>query len=573
MKPKIKYYDVPFIASLQDLLIRSAQTYKNKIAMEDLGETLIPSVSYAELLDKVLSFGAGLKKLGIKERTHIALIGENRVQWGITYFTSMLFNHIIIPIDKNLPPSEMLNILHESEAEVLIYTNQYDSFAKDTVGIIKRLKYFINMDLRNHENDAFSMCQMISENPRMPVDELPKININELAAILYTSGSLGRAKGVMLSQKNLVANLMAMTKSFFIYPEDRFLSVLPMHHTYECTCGFLCPIYAGASIHYARSLKTVVDDLQKVKATMLLGVPILYDKMFKRISKTIEQDKVKSKVVPALISVTNFLENFGVRKFKSIVFKELQQKFGGSIRCFIAGGAASDPKVAKGLREFGFNYVQGYGLTETSPIVTLNLLDNFKDNAAGIPLPGVQISINDPDNEGNGEIFVKGDNVMLGYYKNDQLTAEVIKDGWFRTGDIGFIDKDGFLHINGRKKNVIIASNGKNVYPEEVEDLLNRNKFILESMVYGEKDEKHAEIIAVQIFTDTEAFIEYAQNKNIILNEEIIEKIIDQVIVETNKELPVYKQIRKFTIRTKEFDKTTTQKIKRYLAVPGEEQN
>ena len=232
---------------------------------------------------------------------------------------------------------------------------------------------------------------------------------------------------------------------------------------------------------------------------------------------------------------------------------------------FIAGGAAPDPKVAKGLRELGFNFVQGYGLTETSPIVALNRLYSFKDNAAGLPLPGLEIKINNPNETGIGEIYIKGDSVMLGYYKNQKLTDDAFDDGWFRTGDIGFFDEDGFLHINGRQKNVIISKSGENVFPEEIEDILNRNPFVQESMVYGEQDEKHTEIIAVQIVTDAEAFIEYSEKNKVKITPELVNDIIGEAIKETNKELPAFKQIRKFYVRDSEFEKTTTQKIKRYL--------
>jgi len=416
-----------------------------------------------------------------------------------------------------------------------------------------------------HQDFYKSMPELINSTTPPQLNSIPRLNPDDMAEIIFTSGSLGRAKGVMLSQRNIASNLMAMTSMLFMHPEDRFLSVLPIHHTYECTCGFLCPLYSGSSVHYARSLKTVVEDLQKVKATMLLAVPLLYDKMYKKICKGISEDKTKSKVVPPLIKVSNFLQSAGLKSFKKKVFHELHDRFGGSVRIFIAGGAAPDPKVARGLREFGFGFLQGYGLTETSPIVALNQLNNFKDDSAGLTLPGVTLKINNPDPDGVGEIYAKGPNVMLGYYKNPQLTTEAFDGEWFRTGDLGFFDQDGFLHISGRKKNVIIANNGKNVFPEEIEDVLNRSPFIQESLVYGEKDAKHDEIIAVQIFTEAEAFIEYSEKNNVPITEELVYNIISNEVKEVNKHLPVHKQIKKFYIREKEFEKTTTQKIKRYL--------
>ena len=562
---KIQLFNVPEISSIQDMLIKSASLYKEKLALEDLITTPVSRVTYNQLLENVLKFGNALKKFELKERTHIAVIGENRVQWGIAYLTAMLFNYVIVPIDKNLPTNEILNIIHESDSEMIVFSDTFASMLKEKRHALKKMKYYISMDLLSEKDGFYSMIEMIDNAGIININELPKINTSDLAEIIFTSGSLGRAKGVMLTQGNLTSNLTAMTSMIRITSEDRFLSVLPIHHTYECTCGFMCPLYMGSTVHYARSLKTIVEDLQKVKATIFLGVPLLYDKMFKAIYKSINEDKVKSKVVPSLIKATNLIEKVGWKSLKKKIFKELHEKFGGAIRLFIAGGAAPDPKVAKGLREFGFNFVQGYGLTETSPIVALNQLNNFKDNAAGIPLPGVEVKINNPSSDGVGEVFVKGLNVMLGYYNNEKMTSDTFENDWFKTGDLGYMDSDGFLHISGRKKNVIISKNGENVFPEEIEDLLNRSPYILESFVYGQKDDKQDEIIAAQIVTDAETFIEYSENNNVKITDELINNIIKGVVKDINKDLPLYKQIKKFYVRDKEFEKTTTQKIKRHL--------
>jgi long-chain acyl-CoA synthetase len=565
MKSPIRLFEVHHIDSIQDMLIKSADLYKDKLAMEDLTTYPISKLSYKELLDQVLRFGKGLENLGIKPGTHISLIGENRVQWGIAYLTAMTFNHVIVPIDKNLSVNEILNIIHESDSEVIIFSETFASMLKESKSVFKNLKHFISMDLLSENEWVISMPQLIKESLPAHISELPKVDPDETAEIIFTSGSLGRAKGVMLSQKNIASNLMAMTKMIQITKDDRFLSVLPIHHTYECTCGFLCPLFSGASVHYARSLKTVSEDMQKAKPTVFLGVPLLYDKLFKRVMKNIQEDKIKSKIVPPLIKLSSLAEKVGWKSLPKKIFKELHERFGGNVRLFFVGGAAPDPKVAKGLREFGFNFVQGYGLTETSPILTLNQIDNFKDDAAGIPLSGIEIKINNPTPDGVGEIFAKGPSIMLGYYKNEMLTNEVIEDGWFKTGDLGYIDKDGFLHISGRKKNVIIAKDGHNVFPEEIEDILHRSPYILEVLVIGEKDSKRDEVITAQIVTDAEAFIEYSNKNNVPITKERIYEIIDKEIKEVNKELPVHKQIRKFYIREKEFEKTTTQKIKRYL--------
>ena len=557
-------FKVPVITSIQDMILRSAKEYSDKIALEDLTNTPISSVTFRQLHDYLIRFGKALFDIGLKERDHIAVISENRVQWSLTYLTSMCFNLVVVPIDKGLNQNEILNIIHESDVKAIVFSDTFEPLMKEKRDSLLNLKYYINMDAKDDRGGIYSMPRMI-EKQNASIEKLPFVNPEEMSEIIFTSGSLGRAKGVMLSQKNLASNLMAMTSMIEIGPADRFLSVLPIHHKYECTCGLLCPLYAGGSAHYARSLKTVVDDLQKVKATILLGVPLLYDKMFKKIYKGIQEDKLKSKIVPPLVSITNVLQTIGWKSSKKLVFKELHEKFGGHIRLFIAGGAAPDPKVAKGLRELGFNFVQGYGLTETSPIAALNRLYSFKDNAAGLPLPGLQIKINEPNESGIGEIYIKGDSVMLGYYKNQKLTEEAFDNGWFKTGDIGFFDEDGFLHINGRKKNVIISKNGENVFPEEIEDILNRSPFVQESMVYGEQDDKHTEIIAVQIVTDAEAFIEYSEKNKVAITPELVNEKIAEAVKETNKELPAFKQIRKFYVRDSEFEKTTTQKIKRFL--------
>ncbi|PKL82627.1 MAG: long-chain fatty acid--CoA ligase [Ignavibacteriae bacterium HGW-Ignavibacteriae-3] len=565
MKADLKLYDVPRINSIQDMVINSAKSFGPGLALEDLNSTPINKLSFRELLEQILRFGSALRELGISERAHIAVIGENRVQWALSYLTGMCFNYVVVPIDKNLTKNEIMNILHESDSEAVIFSGSYSGMMAEGSNFLKKLKYYICMDETGEDKEFLNMLTLIRKSKPLRTEDLPQINPDDLAEIIFTSGSLGRAKGVMLSQKNLASNLMDMVSMVSITEKDRFLSVLPMHHTYECTCGMLCPIYTGASVHYARSLKTVVDDLQKVRATILLGVPLLYDKMFKRIMKGITEDKLKSVLVPSLVKFTNLFSMVGIKDVKKKIFHELHEKFGGSVRLFIAGGAAPDPLVAKGLREFGFNFIQGYGLTETSPILALNRVDSFKDNAAGIPMPHTQIKINNVDENGSGEIWAKAPYVMMGYYKNESATDSAFENGWFKTGDIGYIDEDGFLHINGRKKNVIISKSGKNVFPEEIEDILNRSPFILECLVFGEEDAKQGEIITAQVVVDAEAFIELAETNHIQIDDALLNKTISDEVEKVNQQLAAHKQIKRFYIREQEFEKTTTQKIKRYL--------
>ncbi|MEJ2618013.1 MAG: AMP-binding protein [Ignavibacteriaceae bacterium] len=490
MKKELKLFEVPSISSVQDLIIKSCEKYKDKIALEDYIDYPVSKVTYGQLYEHILKFGKSLAELGIKERDHIAVIGENRVQWGITYLTSMVFNLVIVPVDKNLSSNEMINVLHESGTKVIVFSESFSQTIREMKEFLPNLKFFISMDLDEKGDGCYSMTQMM--------------------------------------EKQDIKNIRLPT-------------------------------------HFSRSLKTILDDIQKAKPTIMLGAPLLFNKMYAKIVKGIAEDKVKSKIVNPIIKLTNLLELAGWKNSKKVFLKELHKKFGGSIRLLVVGGAAPDPKVAKGFREFGFNFVQGYGLTETSPILALNRLNNFKDDAAGLPLPGVEIKINNPDKHSVGEVYAKGENVMLGYYNNQKLTDEAFADGWFRTGDLGFIDDEGFLHLSGRKKNVIIANNGENVFPEEIEDLLGRNPFILECMVYGQKDEKHDEIIAAQIVTNSETFIEYSVKNNVKITPELVNEKISEVIAETNKKLAAFKRIKRFYIRENEFEKTTTQKIKRHL--------
>ncbi|MBI2417703.1 MAG: AMP-binding protein [Ignavibacteriales bacterium] len=562
---QIPTIEVPNDGTVQEMVLRVTRTYATKLALEDLLQTPVPSVNYTQLLDYILRFGSALRKLGVQPGAHVALIGENRVQWGISYLTAMVFNYVIVPVDKNLTQNEVFNIAHESDSEVLIFSDTYSGLASEAKMVLKKVKWYINMDLKSSTDEYLSMPQLLSENHPEDIGKLPRIDPDAPAEIIFTSGSLGRAKGVMLSQKNLAFNLVSMRKYLMIYPGDKFLSVLPIHHTYECTCGFLCPLFSGASVHYARSLKTITDDMQKVKPTMMLGVPLLYEKMFRRIYKSINADKTKAKLIKPLIKITDVAGLIGWKSLKAKVFKELHERFGGSIRIFIVGGAAPDPVVAKGLRDFGFQFIQGYGLTETAPILALNRLEAFKDNAAGLPLPGLEVKIDSPDENGIGEIIAKGPSVMLGYYKNAEQTQKTIINGWFYTGDLGYFDSDGFLHISGRKKNVIITKNGKNVFPEEIEDLLHQTAFILESVVYADTNLKDNEVIAALIVPDSEAFIEYSEANSKPITQELIKQIIQKAIDEVNTQLPSFKRIQKFVIHEKEFEKTTTQKIKRFL--------
>ena len=559
-------FEVPHLDSLQDVVRGSAARHGDKLALEDLNETPLRRITYRELLANVAAFGLALRRLGLEERDHVAVIGENRVQWAVAYLAAVTFNFVVVPIDRSLKENEIVTILHASDAKAVVFSEGLRETILTLSHAVKGLKAFVDMDLLERDGKVHSMMQLIkSEGAEPSRVAFPAVNPEEVGVIVFTSGAMGRAKGVMLSQRNICSNLMAMLSMIELLPTDRFLSVLPAHHTYECTCGLLCPLTAGSSVHYARSLKTVAEDLQKVHATVLLGVPLLYDKMYRRITAAIGEKRLTSLLVKPLSGAASLTEALGIQGLRKKVFHAVHEKFGGEIRILIAGGAAPNPEVAQGLRSLGFTFLQGYGLTETSPILTLNRLRKFKDDAAGIPLPNVEIRIDRPDEEGRGEIVVRAPSVMMGYYKNDEATRQVLSDGWFATGDYGFLDADGFLHVSGRKKNVIVAANGKNVFPEELEDQINAIPFVLESAVYGARTENGSEDICAMVVPNAETVYEHAGKVGTEVSREWVEDLINREIRALNRRLPLYKQIRKVRIKEGEFEKTTTQKIKRYL--------
>ena len=569
MKPLDEEYPlipVPEFDSIQSMLILSAQSHGEKLALEDLVETPISRLTYRQLLDAAVRFSQAMRHLGLAERDHVAVISENRVQWAIVYLACMVGNFVVVPIDKGLKENEVFTIVHASEAKAVVYSEALRDTILSLAPSAKGLKVFIDMDLAERDGRVHAMAQMIRGEASAPLEPLARIDPGALAVIVFTSGAMGRAKGVMLSQANIAANLRAMLSMIELLPSDRFLSVLPMHHTYECTCGLLCPLTAGSSVHFARSLKTVLEDMQRVRATILLGVPLLYDKMYKRIVAGLQENKLAAALIGPLKGAATLGERAGVSNLRRKMFRRLHQRFGGEVRIFIAGGAAPNPAVASGLRSLGFTFLQGYGLTETSPIVALNRLRRFRDDAAGLPLPGLEVRISGPDQDGKGEILVRGPSVMLGYYKNDEATRQVLDaDGWFATGDYGSLDSDGFLHVSGRKKNVIVASNGKNVFPEELEDLINAIPFVLESAVYGARGPTGDEEISAMIVPNAETIYEEARQLGLEVTHEWIVRLIDREIRSLNRRLPLYKQIRNVRLKDGEFEKTTTQKIKRYL--------
>mgnify|MGYP000961359501 FL=1 len=554
------------IRDLKDMLESSVKLFGEKAAFlsKPKGQADYIPITYRQYKSDVDAFGTALMSLGLKGGK-IALIGENRYEWSISYLAVVNGTGVIVPLDKELPPNEIELLLERSKADAIIYSGNVREKVEILINKDTSLRYFISMDAEGDNGNILSFSLLLQKGhdllkggDRTFLDA--EVDAEAMNMLLFTSGTTDTSKAVMLSHKNICENLMNMCAMVYIDEKDTFLSVLPIHHTYECTCGFLCQLYRGCTIAYCEGLRHIVKNLKESKATVMLGVPLLFESMYRQIMNQAIRAKGEKKVKFA-IKLSNALRKINI-DIRHKLFKQIHEALGGHIRLFISGAAGIDPQIAKGFRELGITLIQGYGLTECAPIVALNRDIYYKDEAAGLPLPNLQVEIDNPDEDGIGEIKCKGSSVMLGYYNDPEATAEVIKDGWFYTGDSGFIDKDGFVHITGRKKNVIITGNGKNVFPEEIETLLNRSLYIKESLVYGKGQSDGDTVICARIVPDKEKIEEDIKNNS--APGSTVEQIIDKEIRRINQSMVTYKHVKEFTLQDEEFIKTTTKKIKRH---------
>lgn len=563
MRKKVRYYTPPDISDLKDMLLKCREKYGGKAALKYKRNKKWHAISYNELFYKVMSLGCFLESIGLTRGTKVAIMSENRPEWALTYLSVACGNGINVPIDKELKSQEMFHILYTTEANIFVGSQKYIEMLTEFRSKLPNLKTIISMDTKNGDQDVLTFDNVLEIGSRLFEEnksKYPHISIDPdfPVSIIFTSGTTGSSKGVVLTQKNLVEDVKGITEMTKIETYYTFLSVLPLHHTYECTGGFLMPIACGCTIAYAESLKKIPDNLKEVKPDAMLAVPLLLEAVYKKVMKKIEENGPKKFKIAKGIAA--FTETFFRKNIRRKIFKPLHEGFGGNLKYLVSGGAAIDPEVSKGFRDMGIVVLQGYGLTETSPVIALNKDDFYKYDSAGLPLPEAQIKIVD------GEICVKGPMVMKGYYNNPEATAEVLKDGWFYTGDMGYFDKDGFLYINGRKKSLIVAANGKNIYPEEIEAHLNKSPFILESIVWeGPEATKYCEEVHAIIVPDVEYFDEFLSKQGKQMDEKVVEEILDHEVKKVCSSLANYKRVKKFTIHWNEFEKTTTKKIKRYL--------
>lgn len=560
----IPLYEVRKVNDLRDMLHQSVKIFRDKTAfmIKKVRGEAYTNVTYKEFSEDVDAFGTALVNLsGIGSR--VAILSETRYEWYVTYMATTNGTGIVVPLDKELPKQEIANLLNRSHSDVIVFSSSKQSIVNEIKDQVPSVKHYICMDTvedRGNEHYFFSMLEkgkaLLAEGNRDFVDA--PINAEEMTVLLFTSGTTAKSKAVMLSQRNICINLQGMSSMTYIDPSDVFLSVLPIHHTYECTCGFLCPIYRGAAIAQCEGLRYITQNMKESKATVILAVPLMLEMFHRAIMKKAKADKKMERKFNFGIGLTRFLRKIGIDKRKKI-FHAVHDGFGGKLRLLISGGAGIDPKILKDMQDMGFLCIQGYGLTECAPILALNRDVDFNNRAAGLPLPGVDIQIVDKDENGIGDIIGKGPNIMLGYYEDEAATKEAIdENGYFHTGDLGFMDENSFVIITGRKKNVIISKNGKNIFPEEIESLLSRSPYVAESLVTGEDDNREDIIVTATIFPNAEEITKkFGENPDL----DAVQALLDEECDKVNEMLVSYKHIRRVVVRDTEFEKTTSKKI------------
>lgn len=557
---KKKYHKTEKVSNFKELLYRSADIYRNRTAFKLKDENSnIYSVNYEQFKNDVIYLGTSLIEKGFLNK-RISVVGKNSYKWCVSYMAASIVG-IVVPIDKELHSDDIINFMNVSQSVCILGDSKNLDLILDNISKVENPDtIFISFD---NKDDKYYFDNMLNEgkksyeNGNTSFDKI-EINPDELRVLLFTSGTTGSAKGVCLSQRNICSNILSTYGIVKVKRSDLFFSILPLHHTYECTLGFLLPIYSGASIAHCEGLRYILKNLGEFHPSVILCVPLLLENMHKNIIKNMNKslpEKYRKKEGNPYHDLPFFI--------KKVVKNKVKNTLGGRLRVFIVGAAAANPDIVSDFRALKLNTLQGYGLTECSPLVAGNTDFFQKDDSAGLPIPNVEYKIDKPNDEGIGEIIVKGPNVMLGYYEDEERTKQTIIDGWFHTGDLGKIDENGYLYITGRCKSVIVTKNGKNIYPEEVEYYLNDNPLISESLVLGiQKDDDDETYINAQIYPNFEALTEYF--KGSIPTKEEIWKVISDAVSNVNKKLPNYKHIKGFVIRDKEFEKTTTQKIKRY---------
>ena len=571
--PYVVYKTSRPITDLKHMLNTSVELYGDNVAFRQRFEKDKPfrEITYREALDTVNGLGTALIAHGLKGK-RISVIGENCYQWATSYLAAVCGTGIVVPLDKELSSEELKQLVIEADVSAVLFAKKYEKMFKEMMASGDTgLEMLVNFSPADQCGEGVFSWESLVEEGKKLVESGDRsfieaeIYADEMSVLLFTSGTTGIAKGVMLSHRNICEDLMSAPTILNVNTWDIFFSVLPVHHTYECTCGFLMPLYKGASIAYCEGLKYIVKNLAEVQPTMILAVPLIFESLYNNIMKNVRKQG-KEGLVRKVLALNKVTKKVGL-ELNKLLLKDILKVFGGRMRVLISGGAAIDPAILQFFNDLGFISVQGYGLTECAPMAALNP-DRHKymrNSSVGHLLPGMEVKIEDKNEDGVGEICVKGPNVMLGYYNMPGETAKVIKDGWFHTGDLGYVDDEDFIYITGRKKNVIITANGKNVFPEELEYYLGRSTMVSESMVWAQEDESGQDTVIVATIKPDMEEVEAAIGKDAAGDADQVEKLLWTEVDKINENLPFFKKIKKINVRREEFEKTTGKKIKRFV--------
>lgn len=553
-------YPVEPISDIRDLFLKSVRKHAGRIALQHKENGRWIPITFRELQNEVELISCGLAALGLEPGTgKLAIVGDNRPEWAISYLAAACIGIICVPIDKDLKETEIHNILYLSGAQVLIGDDKHMDLVASARPGLPELKAVVCMDGPRPSGGIIGFAELRERGRERIASgrndfQQGSVAPDQLLSLLFTSGTMGNPKGVMLTHANVASNIVDALKWVDLRGDDRFLSVLPLHHSYECTDGFLLPLYRGAPIAYAENLRRIPENMQETGTTAMLGVPLLWHAIYRKIEAGMAEEGMWK--VNTARKVADFFERAFGLNIRRLLFAKVHAKFGGRLRILISGGAAIDPAVAKGFRELGIEFLQGYGLTESAPIIAVNRNRAFRDSAAGLPLPSVEVKI-----ATDGEILARGPNIMAGYYGNPEATQEALEDGWLHTGDLGYLDADGFLYIRGRKKSVIVTSSGKKIYPEEIEAELLKSPLISECIVCAWPADTPGQDDLIQAIVVPDRENARFEGKK----EADIERLVQKEVRDICRSLAPFKRVTKIIVRHEELEKTTTKKIKRYL--------